>query len=57
MNPEVSCHSRLLYSIYTGQQAQCNITNNYTQSILPIGLNFTKLLLKWPNYQEVEIVP
>jgi hypothetical protein len=26
--------SRLLYSIYTGREAQCNTTNNYTQSIL-----------------------
>jgi hypothetical protein len=32
---EVSCPSRLLYSIYTGREAQCNTNNNYTQSILP----------------------
>jgi hypothetical protein len=28
MYPEVSCPSRLLYSIYTGREAQCNTTNN-----------------------------
>jgi hypothetical protein len=32
MYPEVPCPSRLLYSIYTGREAQCNTTNNYTQS-------------------------
>jgi hypothetical protein len=36
MYPEVLCPSRLLYSIYTDRETQCNITNNYTQSILPI---------------------
>jgi hypothetical protein len=34
MYPEVPCPSRLLYSIYTGREAQCNTTNNHTQSIL-----------------------
>jgi hypothetical protein len=34
MYPEVSCPSRLLYSIYTGREAQCNTTNNYTQYII-----------------------
>jgi hypothetical protein len=28
MYPEVACPSRLLYSIYTGREAQCNTTNN-----------------------------
>jgi hypothetical protein len=32
MYPEVSCPSKLLYSIYTGREAQYNTTNNYTQS-------------------------
>jgi hypothetical protein len=35
MYPEVPCPSRLLYSIYTGREAQCNTTNSYTQSIPP----------------------
>jgi hypothetical protein len=35
MYPEVPCPLRLLYSIYTGQEEQCNTTNNYIQSILP----------------------
>jgi hypothetical protein len=35
MYPKVSCPSRLFYFIYTGREAQCNTTNNYTQSILP----------------------
>jgi hypothetical protein len=35
MYSEVLYSSRLLYSIYTGREAQCNTTNNYTQSILP----------------------
>jgi hypothetical protein len=39
MYPEVSCPSRLLYSIYTGREAQCNTTNNYTQSIPPTELS------------------
>jgi hypothetical protein len=48
MYPEVSCPSILLYSIYTGQEAQCNITNNYTQSILPtLLLNILALSLKY----------
>jgi hypothetical protein len=34
MYPDVACSSRLLYSIYTDREAQCNITNNHTQSIL-----------------------
>jgi hypothetical protein len=28
MYPEVACPSRLLYSIYTSREPQCNITNN-----------------------------
>jgi hypothetical protein len=35
MYRKVPCPSRLLYSIYTGREAQCNTTNNYTQSVLP----------------------
>jgi hypothetical protein len=34
MYPEVPCPSRLLHSIYTGQEAQCNTTNNHTQYII-----------------------
>jgi hypothetical protein len=30
MYPEVACSSKLLYSIYTGREAQCNIINNHT---------------------------
>jgi hypothetical protein len=46
MYPEEPYPSRLLYSIYTGREAQCNITNNYTQSIPPTILNggSTKIL-------------
>jgi hypothetical protein len=32
---EVLCPSRLLYSIYTGREAQCNTSHNYRQYILP----------------------
>jgi hypothetical protein len=35
MYSDVSCPSRLLYSIYTDREVQCNTTNNYTQSIPP----------------------
>jgi hypothetical protein len=34
MYPEVSCLSRLLYSIYTDRDAQYNTTNNHTQYII-----------------------
>jgi hypothetical protein len=34
MYPEVAYPSRLLYSIYTGREAQCNTTNNHTQYII-----------------------
>jgi hypothetical protein len=40
---EVSCLLRLLYSIYTDREAQCNTTNNYTQSIFPTILVFLLL--------------
>jgi hypothetical protein len=46
MYREVPGFSRLLYSICTGREAQCNTTNNYTQSILPTVL-FSILILSW----------
>jgi hypothetical protein len=35
---------RLLYSIYTGREAQYNTTNNYTQSIPPIDSSDMKYI-------------
>jgi hypothetical protein len=34
MYPELFYPSKLMYSIYTGREVQCNATNIYTQSIL-----------------------
>jgi hypothetical protein len=34
MYPELFCPSKLLYSIYTSWDVQCNISPNYMQSIL-----------------------
>jgi predicted PurR-regulated permease PerM len=45
MYSNVPYPSRLLYSIYTGREAQYNTINNYTQSILPTGMFASELFL------------
>jgi hypothetical protein len=45
MYPDVSCLSRLLYSIYTSREVQCNTFHNYTQSILPTSRKGNILVL------------
>jgi hypothetical protein len=55
MYPEVSCPSRLLYSIYTGRETQCNKTNNYTQSILPTS-SITKQYIQKTEYYSLVVI-
>jgi hypothetical protein len=48
MYTEVPCSLKLLYSLYTGREAQCGTSHNYAQSIpstvLFLKYNFFKLL-------------
>jgi hypothetical protein len=50
MYPEVSCPSRLLYSIYTDREAQCNTTNNHTQYII-LTINLTESSRKMGEFR------
>jgi hypothetical protein len=40
MYREVSYHSRLFYSIYTGREVHCKTSNHYLQYMLHIMLTF-----------------